>query len=186
VVYTGRIPLLEVTGDRVAERAKGAKGVCQVPDTCAQEYIYLSGLYVLAEQLQDIKTKNTAVKGIITKVTHQARTVNNRWHGGPCLPSQKAINIMYEKTPRSYPGRQVLLDCFLYCAQWFSLSDIGTAESFPREFLYDLAETALDYRPQQTKEMPHDHEERYMEKEGEEWDRDTDAWSFMTFRKTSR
>jgi hypothetical protein len=115
VIYTGRIPLVEVTGERVTKC--GIPGVsCQVPNSCAQEYTSLSGLYVLAEKLQDMKTKNTAIKGITTKVTHEANTVKNNWGGGPCLPSREAITIMYEKTPRSCPGRQVLLDCFLYYA----------------------------------------------------------------------
>ena len=173
IVYTSRIPLLDFTGSRASTSEVDGETVCNAKDKCDREYTYLSKLYVLAEKLQDVKTKNTAVEGIIVKVTHESQTVNNMYEGGPCLPSPSSIKFMYEGTPKHCAGRQVLLDCFVYYAQHGS-SDLHDA-LLPRLFLVDLSCEALDHRPQQKIDQPDQVKGRYMECEEEGW---STSWSW--------
>jgi hypothetical protein len=114
VVYTGQIPLFDDEPERTFIDYTGESGsnrtTCTSLEKCQHEYEALAELYVLAEKLQDLKARNTTVEAIIREVIHEVATVAEN----PCLPSLAAITIMYSKTPRHCPGRQVLLDCFMF------------------------------------------------------------------------
>jgi hypothetical protein len=173
VVYTGRVPLLEVIDDGVL-KGDNKSTWCQVSETCDHDYISLSALYVLAEKLQNLKARNTTVEAIIREVTHEVATVDD----SPCLPSLAAITTMYSKTPHHCPGRQVFFDCFTFCAGYGTLQDTGDWETLPREFLYDLALNALSFRTKPKKFLPQEQVDRYLENEDETLEWHMDAWWF--------
>ncbi|KAF1920341.1 hypothetical protein BDU57DRAFT_425817, partial [Ampelomyces quisqualis] len=131
LIYTGNIPAFSDAPDR---------------------FISLVRLYVLAEKLQDIKTKNSAVDAIIAKVSHESESIaSSNLFQAPCLPSNKAIRIMYEHTPSHCPGRQALLDCYIWYGQSESESNYDSDdEKVPRQFLKDLAKDLMQYRQQST------------------------------------
>jgi hypothetical protein len=169
VVYTGHVPLFDDELERV-EKDCWSDTWCE-EDACHHEYEALCQLYLLAEKLQDWKVKNTAIKAIVSKVTHESTVVHND-DSGPCLPSPTAIKFMYEGTLGNCPGRQVLLDCYVWYGQDKSLLNLNDWKELPWKFLLDLAQDALAYcpHPTTTKFLPHNDIGRYLENDGPyEW-----------------
>jgi hypothetical protein len=85
---------------------------CTKPEQCHRGYKALVQLYVLAETLQDVKAKNSAVDAIVSKIPKESSLVNKRLNR-LCLPSPDAIDSMYRSTSDYCTGRQMLIDCFV-------------------------------------------------------------------------
>jgi hypothetical protein len=102
------------------------------------EWSVLARLYVLAEMLMDITTKNTVLNALLSKY----REVLNGMRHAPGIES---VKIIYEGTSSHSPARRLMVDCY---------NDITTGSKFittsslelPRDFLYDLTIAMLDHR----------------------------------------
>jgi hypothetical protein len=202
LVYTGRIPAFDGQPEPIEEEKSdgdfddddsnydddndGDDDNDSDGDGDNDEYESLAELYVLAEKLQDLGAKNTTVKAIIAKITHEGAIINDCGEG-PCLPGAVAIKTMYEKTPGHCAGRQIFLDSFVYYAQDYPIFRMDQADILPREFLCEMVDNALTYRAPKTELMPHKLVKRYMEVEGMEFDCNMDAWYRMKrYRKNAR
>ncbi|KAH7095302.1 hypothetical protein FB567DRAFT_543641 [Paraphoma chrysanthemicola] len=122
LVYTGTVPAFDEQLERVIP-GYAEETICNHPQVCGSKYESLVKLYVLAEKLQDTQAKNATVDALITKVQHESQVVNT--DEGPCMPSISSIRTMYEATSHHCPGRQVLIDCFVWygqCTRWTKLS----------------------------------------------------------------
>lgn len=102
------------------------------------EKIRLAKLYVLAEKLQDVVTKNLVVDAMLLSCRQTSA-------GGIALtPSLAVIAIIYSGTPPGSPMRRMMTDPFSYRARssWISRN----VEDWPRDFLFDLAISLLEKR----------------------------------------
>lgn len=104
LVYTGKIPAFNKASDRVTYDVDDGQPSCAEPELGCEEYESLVLLYVLAEKLQDIKTKNLAVDAIASQASHQSENMQNT-EKEPCLHGTTAICMMYGNTPDHCPGR---------------------------------------------------------------------------------
>jgi hypothetical protein len=106
--------------------------------TGSNEHVKLAKLYVLAEKLQDIDTKNTVLEAMLL-ATRQTRS------DGKCYyPGNGPICLIYAGTVPGSPMRKLLVDFYTYQAEanWLSESD----ETWPTEFTHELAIKLLDKR----------------------------------------
>lgn len=112
--------------------AKGTPSECPTRNACLgrSERLQLSKLYVLAELLQDIATKNNTLKAFV----HSVFTV--RQHGSWMMPGDECTRVMYQGTPPNSLMRRLLVD--MYSAYERSRY-INEHEDWPKDFLYDLA-----------------------------------------------
>ncbi|KAF2026727.1 hypothetical protein EK21DRAFT_115563 [Setomelanomma holmii] len=175
---TGTVPALQEIQNRTHIGDDGHI-YCRNRSACMIEYHTLVGLYVFARQIADVKAQNAAIDGVIAKVTHESTTVVNP-HAGPCLPTVGAIKTMYSQTKKHCPGRQAILDCFVWYGQAETLHECGSwIEAPPEEFMLDLARNLMSLRNQPTQNIPHHDLTRYHEPEGEDYEWDMMPWSSM-------
>jgi hypothetical protein len=115
LVYTGKVPAFDDSEEteRKVVTSYGRSWIDCVSNHCKPEWELLSRLYVLAEKLQDLAAKNATVDAMIEKVQRKARIKGTRLGLRKCLPTPRAIEIMYENTPGFCPGRQVLVHIFV-------------------------------------------------------------------------
>lgn len=179
LVYTGTVPALDEKVVRIHRNGDGQTH-CEYPEEYKLEYELLVGLYVLSEKIQDTMAKNTAVEALIAKVTHESKIVNNR-DEGPCMPSLPSIETMYTKTPHHCPGRQALIDCFVWYGREESMNGAGLWEGVRphREFLIDLSRNLMSLRQQPTRELPHERINWYKEPEDEKDEWSTEPWWYV-------
>jgi hypothetical protein len=98
-------------------------------------------LYVLAERLQDINTKNVVIEAMY----------NCLWGictSGSQMPDVECIRIVYEGTPACSPMRRLLVDFYTYYAGASSFKLDG---DYPHELLLELTINLLTKRTR-----PHD------------------------------
>ena len=90
----------------------------------------LAKVYVLAEKIVDIESKNTIVQAIL------ARAAESKYP--PCTT---AVRLIYEGTPDSCPARRLFLDLWLEkeTPTWFDKD----FEDLPKDFLVELARGLL-------------------------------------------
>jgi hypothetical protein len=177
LVYSGTVPAFDETPERIIHENDGQTD-CRYPDICQLEYESLVGLYVFAEKLQDVKAKNAAVDALIAKVTHESKVIFNTEYDGPCMPSLAAIETMYAKTPHHCPGRQVLIDCFVWYGKDQTMEYAGLLAGAlpPWQFLIDLSSNLMSMRQQPKHDPPHEHICCYQEPEDDEDEWHMDPW----------
>ena len=125
-LYTGE---LAVNLDDVNKGEVGTRVMCQYEDLCA--------LYVLAEKLQDIQTKNAIIQTILD-IRHTIQS-NNRY----LIPNGEAIRIIYDGTTAGSLARKLLVDFWAYRGKGLWLRDY----ELPADFLRDLVIKLMDTRP---------------------------------------
>ena len=100
-------------------------------------YVYLAKLYGLGERLLDSKFQNRIVDAFL---------VNSRelMNGERYSPIGKAVNIIYENTPKSSPARQLMVE-YWYCqggSKWVEESKV----QLHHEFMEDMLSVLLSGR----------------------------------------
>jgi hypothetical protein len=128
-----------------------------LPTRGSGEWLKLCRLYVLAEKLQDIQTKNTVIDAVHACVTEwcregAARTFQSLHAKFPAdmgdLISIASITELWEGTPANSPARRFILD--LYASHGKSSWLIGKGGTPPRDFLLDLTLALMKARPTDT------------------------------------
>jgi hypothetical protein len=110
-------------------------------DDYVKTYQDFAHLYVFAEKVQDIGTKNAVIRAMLDA----GRIVlPNRAN---ICPGSNIIRIIYKGTPAGCPARRLLVDFWTYRAVgvWFKSSDLHV------EFMQDLLARVMDVRA-----APHD------------------------------
>lgn len=102
----------------------------------------LAKLYVLCEMLQDVRAKNCIVQALMCSI-YKIRD-DGKW----TIPRRDMIEIIYEGTVKGNPARRALLDVFTYGVrgEWMSMG-VGPLESYPAEFLQELAVSIINKCP---------------------------------------
>ncbi|KAF1950232.1 hypothetical protein CC80DRAFT_554463 [Byssothecium circinans] len=170
IVYTGKIPAYDDTGDERRDI------YCQGWDRFQKGYEILCSLFVLAERLQDMNAKNMATDAILNKYFHGHNLLkkNDTSGASACLPGKDAINIMCEGTPAPSPGRDVLVDLFVYLCdyQGFDGSQLAKPHDLHEGFLYPLLLKLMCLRRTPTTRHPHFRAPDYYHmEEGDKWPR---------------
>jgi hypothetical protein len=137
IVYMDKVPVL---------------GTSQDDD----QFSILAGLYILADKLIDVQSKNLIAKAMIKRGEENA------------VPSGGAIYKLYVRTPASSPARRLFVDLYADGAglgRWDK--DVPV---LLREFLIDLGRTFITRQDQRRglrnpPKKPHDRAQDYMEKE---------------------
>jgi hypothetical protein len=98
-------------------------------------YLELASLYVLAEFLQDPKTKNMLLDAIISQARRKRsyKMQNLSYH----LPQIETIQVMYDGTPSSSLARQLLVE--LYDSQNVNHADFKGWDDIPIDFVEELS-----------------------------------------------
>jgi hypothetical protein len=94
------------------------------------------------------------------------------------MPSLASIETMYAKTPHHCPGRQVLIDCFVWYGKDQTMEYAGLLAGAlpPRQFLIDLSSNLMSMRQQPKHDPPHEHICCYQEPEDDEDEWHMDPW----------
>lgn len=92
-----------------------------------EEQIEIAKLYVLAEKLQDVRAKNTALKAFM-KSTWAERKTAQWFHPDPAV-----VHIIYDGTMPGSPMRRLLVDLHAY-----TVSIQPNVVAFPEEFYVEL------------------------------------------------
>jgi hypothetical protein len=100
-----------------------------------QDFVFLAKLYVLGEELMDVKFKNMIVGTIV------AVSTKSRWS-----PIGEAVSIIYEGTSEGSPARRLVVN---YCAHNGQNNPSWTDEfkNCPYEFLVDAMKAMVCTRP---------------------------------------
>jgi hypothetical protein len=107
-------------------------------DNGTEEHKALAKLYVLAEKLQDVDTKNAVVEAMVL-ASRQLRKENSYY-----TPGCDTVQIVYAGTMPGSPMRRLLVDFYTYRADkgWLSVEN----ETWPCEFLHEFAVRLLEGR----------------------------------------
>ena len=121
----------------------------------------MAKLYVLAEKLQDIKAKNSAIEASLILGSDED-TNGNSW-----IPHSGCINTIYNGTVKGNLGRKLILD-YMKKAELMKAGMMERFDEYPKEFLDELASALLKLRSDASWPVM-DHWRAYMEdeKEGE-------------------
>ena len=93
-------------------------------------YIYLSKLYVLGERLVDSEFQSRIIDAIMVNVREPVDGIHYN-------PIGKAINIVYENTPKSSPARQLMVET------WFCHGKPHWLKESKAELNYEFVEDIL-------------------------------------------
>lgn len=99
----------------------------------------LADLYVLAEKLQDITTKNAVLEAMLLN----SRKTSSKVYGGRWYPGLGAVSKVYKGTPASSPTRKLLVDIFT-CqgdSSWLFMT-----QYWPTDFVREVAVQLLEKR----------------------------------------
>ena len=142
VLYTSKVPVIGATKDE-------------------NQYPRLIDLYILADKLIDIRTKNVVVQAMMSRKKEDH-----------LKPSATSVAKLYGGTPVSSPARRLFVDIY---ADSFRHQDVREDwEDLPAEFLQDSMCEFITRRDDKGKvPKPWQRPEHYMEKEEEEAKNDT-------------
>lgn len=108
-----------------------------------KEWHWLCRLYLLAEKLQDVETKNTVIDGMFLYIRPSF----------PAMLADKESTVLdatsttwlYEQTPEKSPVRRFVVDFCVQSgrAEWLQV-DKG---KYPQEFIWDIAMGLMQQRP---------------------------------------
>lgn len=104
------------------------------------EYVQLANAYVLGDMLLDTDFKDAVIDAIINKTRSTASDGQNWYPVGP------VIRCIYENTRESSKARCLLVDLYVNYAEGYWLRELATWDDLPKEFLFDVANAALDRR----------------------------------------
>ena len=137
-----------------------------VPEPLPEQYTgmeeqgTLARMYVLAEKLQDVKSKNAIVRGMIASC-YQKRFDNKCYFFGP-----KSMTLLYQGTMPGSKARKLVVEMRAYD---YTNTESLSQEGWPYEFLTELACEFIKYRDthhdKKKKFWRRDHPEDYMEEE---------------------
>jgi len=102
-----------------------------------EKHYTIFSVYILAEKLQDIATKNAMISESLA-VTH-LKGSNDQWH----VPGPNTINAIYEGTPSNSPARRFVTDL------WTAVSITSIFDQFQllhKDFTKDLGESIAKAR----------------------------------------
>ncbi|KAF3004770.1 hypothetical protein E8E13_001582 [Curvularia kusanoi] len=135
----------------------------EVKDSHLMTQMSLVRLYVLAEKLQDVKSKDGILRGII-KNCHIVHPPDDMRY----LLGADPIAVLYKGTPKGSMARRIAVE---YKAWEGNAANITSVE-WPKEFLAELAFELMTFgQCEHDKKAPYwrrDHPEKYMEEESEE------------------
>jgi hypothetical protein len=127
-------------------------------DAARLEQLRLCKLYVLAEKLQGMGTRNRAIQGLLYSAK-QIRPGNRA-----ICPSMDAVKIIYSGTLPGSMARKLLVDYYTYrgTGSW-----VINHKGWPDDFLIDLATNLMDKRALPDDPTRNGNGAEYMEKEQE-------------------
>jgi hypothetical protein len=135
LIYTGHLPTMLKSKEELA----GLDHKTLRSFTCP-EYDSLLCLYVLAEKLQDIAAKGTALAAVfeVSQLTDAT--------GRTSIPHPTAVLFTYENTLKGSPARSLVTDL------WSAVSlpcllMVTQVVRFPKDFLSDLGKVLQEQRP---------------------------------------
>ena len=96
-------------------------------------YLTLTSVYVLAEMLGDVVTKNLVLDSILVRARELQLDRSHAYH----LPHVEAIQVIYARTPVGSLARKLLVD--LHNEQEGAFSFLGNSDDVPLEFRKELA-----------------------------------------------
>lgn len=159
LIYFEIIPIVDEEPMRwTTKKGPPARPVCEKPELCHKEYELLVRLYLLADYLMDAQAKQAAVDAIKAKVKHERDILRVE---EPCMPPRSAIRTMWDETPNHCPGRQVLLDCFVFYACCKSVT--RGLDGVPVEIKDEIIWNLVAYRRRPVNDMLYDSERRDIE-----------------------
>lgn len=115
--------------------------ISDVPNGLQGERLVLAKLYVLAEKLQDTKTKRKALSAVYAscqaKAGMQKQSLDINF-----------VQMIYEGTPSGSMARKLTVDHFVdrSTGDPFKASDLATGPTWPAEFMQELLTIVLDKR----------------------------------------
>ncbi|KAF2660744.1 hypothetical protein K491DRAFT_711638 [Lophiostoma macrostomum CBS 122681] len=104
-----------------------------------QEYAVLARVYVLAEMLMDVKSKNLVLDAMLSKAREE-------FEGVCYFPRLEMVKIIYEGTPSRSPARKFMVDCWSQITKGSGSLGTSSRDKIPKDFLCDLAITMLDLK----------------------------------------
>ncbi|KAF2657784.1 hypothetical protein K491DRAFT_578276, partial [Lophiostoma macrostomum CBS 122681] len=105
----------------------------------AKESLMLCHLYMLAEKLDDVQTKNTVVEAILSYCTKPQTDGNIYYMGG------EPVSVIYSGTPENSPARRLMTDLYAYRGDQGCMKHCPK-DGWPPEFLYDLTVSLMAKR----------------------------------------
>lgn len=104
----------------------------------------LARLYVLAENLQDVETKDQVLQAII--VAFHPATGNIFI---PKLPTRAFVQIIYEGTPTGSLAHKLMVSMYARRAKghWLKLEKASNRERWPEDFIHELLVDVMNQRP---------------------------------------
>jgi hypothetical protein len=134
-VFNGQLATMGKTPEEFA-----TLGLLEFYKHIHHEYEEVSRLYILAEKLQDVATKNAELAA--TMDISQTESVG----GLRALPSPRSIQIIYAATLAGSPARRLVADMWSTLSVYEILSELQTHQMHS-DFVEDLAEAMEENRP---------------------------------------
>lgn len=103
-----------------------------------EEWQRLCRLYVLAERLQDIETKNLVIDGMFLHLQETVPLFSSTVIGKDrANVGMNSLKLLYEHTPENSPARRLAVDFYAKSgrAEWLQSSK----GEYPEEFVFDVA-----------------------------------------------
>ncbi|KZM25085.1 uncharacterized protein EKO05_0009844 [Ascochyta rabiei] len=111
-----------------------------------EEWHWLCRLYILAERLQDVKTKNLTIDGMILCLQETLPLFSST----PVAKDRTNIDAtslawLYEHTPENSAARRLAVDYYVQSgrAEWL----LSEKNKYPAEFMFDIAVRLMQKRP---------------------------------------
>ena len=130
-------------------------------DAARLEQLRLCKVYVLAEKLQDMETRNRAIQGLLYS-SKQVRPGNRT-----ICPGTDAVKIIYNGTLPGSMARKLLVDYYTYRGTGSWVINHG---GWPEDFLIDLATNLMDKRAMPDDPTRYGDGAEYMDKEKDKSD----------------
>ncbi|KAF3005142.1 hypothetical protein E8E13_010416 [Curvularia kusanoi] len=118
-----------------------------VPDPVPEDYCGtdehddLAKLYVFAEKIQDIRTKNVVIQAFLKNVWKMQ--LDDNWH----YPDEETIKIIYDRTPPGCPMRRLLVDIYAHATGSVPEWDVTYPSKFLEDLVTELKKTCLANPP---------------------------------------
>ncbi|KAF9701227.1 hypothetical protein EKO04_000464 [Ascochyta lentis] len=111
-----------------------------------KEWHWLCRLYILAERLRDIKTKNLTIDGMILYLQETALLFSSTpvAKDGANVDAT-SLTWLYEHTPKNSPARRLAVDYYAQSgrAEWL----LSNKSEYPPQFVFDVAVCMMQKRP---------------------------------------
>lgn len=103
----------------------------------------LAKLYVLAEKLQDVETKEKVLQAVIVAFQPGAGNIFI-----PKLPSRPFVQIVYEGTPSRSLTRKLIVSMYARRAKgiWLRMEKASNRRAWPEDFMHELLVDIVNQR----------------------------------------